>query len=164
MKGTTEHIFSLFGALKFPPTPPAPTPYPRASLSFACPATLRRRWTGLAINGGPNRSSSWSSSTPGTHVQGRPRRGRRGARVARRQSVCSGCGHCSDGQGRASPTLLLVGRRLGLHRRRSQLASVRKEHTPVPYPGACVKARRFPLLSGVVCRWGHLGQGRRHSR
>ena len=32
------------------------------------------------------------------------------------------------------------------------LVSVRKEHAPVPYPGAFVKARRFPLLSGDVYR------------
>ena len=29
---------------------------------------------------------------------------------------------------------------------------------PVPNPGAGVKANRFPLPSGVVCRWGRLGQ------
>ena len=44
------------------------------------------------------------------------------------------------------------------------MASVRHEYAPVPDPGACVKSRRFPLLSGVVCRWGRLGHGRRDSR
>ena len=44
------------------------------------------------------------------------------------------------------------------------MASVRHEYAPVPDPGACVKSRRFPLLSGVVCRWGRLGHGRRYSR
>ena len=44
-----------------------------------------------------------------------------------------------------------------------ELASVRTEYAPVPDPGACVNARRFPLLSGVICRWGRLGHGRRYS-
>ena len=44
-----------------------------------------------------------------------------------------------------------------------ELASVRTEYAPVPDPGACVNACRFPLLSGVICRWGRLGHGRRYS-
>ena len=43
----------------------------------------------------------------------------------------------------------------------ADMASVRHEYAPVPDPGACVKSRRCPLLSGVVCRWGRLGHGRR---
>ena len=46
----------------------------------------------------------------------------------------------------------------------ADMASVRHEYASVPDPGACVKSRRFPLLSGVVCRWGRLGHGRRFSR
>jgi hypothetical protein len=73
-------------------------------------------------------------------------------RVSPRRLACSGCGHGPDGRKNASPTLLLEGLRLGLHRRWSQLASVRKEHTPVPCPGACVKASAWAKAGSIDAR------------
>ena len=72
--------------------------------------------------------------------------------VSPRRLACSGCGHSSDGRRKASPTLLLEGLLLVLHSDWSQVAGVRKEHTPVPCPGACVKAHTWAKACSIDAR------------